>query len=57
MQKCTDKLQFFGLYKANLHCYDPTSLAREHKKQQKQGVSDDCSGFIEGGAVHGRHAK
>jgi len=35
MQKCTANLQLSRLYVANLHCYDPPSLAREHfyKKQ------------------------
>jgi len=29
MQKCRDDLHHFALYTANLHCYDPASLARE----------------------------
>jgi hypothetical protein len=29
MHKCKDDLHHFALYTANLHCYDPASLARE----------------------------
>ncbi len=35
MQKCTANLQLFGLYMANLHCYDPSLFAREHTYKEQ----------------------
>ncbi|AZD08438.1 hypothetical protein C4K26_3035 [Pseudomonas chlororaphis] len=35
MQKCTASLHLSWVYWANLHCYDPSSFAREHTDKEQ----------------------